>query len=367
MRIAFLGPSHPWRGGIAQFAQNLAAKLAENGQDVIMFTFIHQYPELFFPGSEQTESSAPKTVLPTQKILTPYNPLTWLSALHDIRAWNPDVLIVSYWIPFMAPAFGFMLRHLKQTRKIYLIHNVDAHEKWLLSSALTRFAMRSADAFITLSKVSTQALVNLVKNLGRNRILELFHPVYEYLHLNDRQEVEIKNKLLFFGFVKYYKGLDILLQALAIAIKTNPALKLVIAGDIYGDRKIYLDLIDTLQLKDNVELHFRYIADEEIEGFFTESDVCVLPYRSATQSGVAQLSFAFEVPVIATRVGGIEEVVRDGENGLLVEAENPAALAEKILAFYHQNQMSVFVKNIRTANQENSWDAFTEKLLDFLK
>ncbi|MFO7659848.1 MAG: glycosyltransferase [Candidatus Cloacimonadaceae bacterium] len=367
MRIAFLGPSHPWRGGIAQFAQNLAAKLVENGQDVIMFTFIHQYPELFFPGTEQTETSTPKTVLPTQKILTPYNPLTWLSALHDIKAWNPDVLIVSYWIPIMAPAFGFMLRRLKQTRKIYLIHNVESHEKWLLSNVLTSFAMRSADAFITLSKVSTRALLNLINGLDRNKILQLFHPVYEYLHLNDTQEIAIKNKLLFFGFVKHYKGLDVLLQALAIAIKTNPTLKLVIAGDVYGDRKIYLDLIETLQLKDNVEIHFRYIADEEIEEFFTEADVCVLPYRSATQSGVAQLSFAFEVPVIATKVGGIEEVVRDGENGLLVEAENPQALAEKILSFYNENKMSCFVENIRTANRENSWDAFTSKLLDFLK
>lgn len=367
MRIAFLGPSHPWRGGIAQFAQNLAAKLAEIGQDIMMFTFLHQYPELFFPGSEQIEKASPKAVLPTQKILTPYNPLTWFSALHDIKAWNPDVLIISYWIPFMAPAFGFLLRHLKKTRDIYLIHNLDFHEKWLLANALTRFAMRPADSFITLSKVSTNALNDLIKDLNSDKVLQLFHPVYEYLHLHDSEEIEIKNKLLFFGFVKQYKGLDILLRAMAIVIRSTPELKLVIAGDVYGDRKIYLDMISDLQLKDNVELNFRYIADAEIEGFFTGADVCVLPYRTATQSGVVQLSFAFEVPVIATRVGGIEETVRDGENGLLAESENPPALADKILTFYAEKRMAHFVKNIRKANRDNSWDAFTNKLLDYLK
>ncbi len=367
MRIAFLGPSHPWRGGIAQFAQNLANKLVESRQDVMMFTFLHQYPELFFPSSEQTEKSAPQKVLPTQKILTPYNPLTWFSVLRDIKAWNPDVLITSYWIPFMAPAFGFLLRYLKKTRKIYLIHNLDFHEKWLLAKVMTRFAMLPADAFITLSQVSVNALNDLIKGLNSDRVLQLFHPVYEYLHLHNSEEIEIKNKLLFFGFVKHYKGLDILLKAMAIVVRNAPELKLVIAGDIYGDRKIYLDLISELQLQDNVELNFRYIADAEIEGFFTGVDVCVLPYRSATQSGVAQLSFAFEVPVIATRVGGIEEVVKDGENGLLAEPGNPQALAGKILAFYSEKRMTHFMQNIRKANRENSWDAFTNKLLDYLK
>lgn len=367
MRIAFLGPSYPWRGGIAQFAQNLAQKLATAGHDVVMFTFLHQYPALFFPGSEQKDTSGKPPELATQKILTPYNPITWFSAAHDINAWKPDVLIVSYWIPFMAPALGFILRKLKSTRKIYLIHNVEFHEKWLLAKALTRYAMQPADKFITLSDVSSKALINLLGAGIKSRLLQLFHPVYEYLHLPDTHTDEDSYKILFFGFVKPYKGLDILLQAFALALKTIPQLKLIVAGDVYGDKKNYLDLIESQQLKDNVELHFRYIADNEIEGFFNACDVCVIPYRSATQSGVVQLSYAFDKPVIATRVGGIEEAVTDGETGLLAEAENPADLAEKILAFYAQNRLPEFRENIRINNQRFSWDTFTTRLLDFLK
>jgi len=367
MRIAFLGPSHPWRGGIAQFAQNLALKLTAGGHDVFMFTFIHQYPALLFPGSEQKDAANKSPNLATQKVLTPYNPITWITVVHDIKAWHPDILIVSYWIPFMAPAFGFILRFLKHTRKIYLIHNIEFHEKWLFADFLTRFAMKPADNFITLSETSSTALTSLIKKLNRDRLLQLFHPVYEVLHIPGTHHDAVKNKILFFGFVKHYKGLDILLQALSIVIKSIPELKLVIAGDVYGDKKTYLDLIDLLKLRNNIELHFRYIADDEIGDFFNDCDVCVLPYRSATQSGVVQLSYAYEVPVIATKVGGIEEVVIDGENGLLVETENPEALSEKILEFYTKNYSDRFRNNIKENNQQYSWDTFTTRLLDYLK
>jgi len=367
MRIAFLGPSYPWRGGIAQFAQNLAEKLLGRQHEIMMFTFIHQYPALLFPGSQQFDETGKPPNLATQRILTPYNPFTWLSAVNDIKGWNPDALIVSYWLPFMAPAFGFIIRHLPKVKKIYLIHNARFHEKWLFAEQLTRYAMRPADGFITLSEASSKDLLKVIDQSAKDKILQLFHPVYEQLLLHQEQVQSHQKRILFFGFVKHYKGLDILLEAMPEVIKQIPELKLVIAGDVYGDKKVYWDKIIDLCLKDNVEAHFRYIPDEQIEGFFTGCDVCVLPYRSATQSGVAQMAFAYEVPVIATKVGGIEEVVIDGENGLLAEPENALDLAKKIIGFYSQDIASRFRDNIRSQNEQFSWDAFTKRVLDYLQ
>jgi glycosyltransferase involved in cell wall biosynthesis len=366
MRIAFLGPSYPWRGGIAQFAQNMALKLCENEHEVMMFTFIHQYPALFFPASEQTETALSPPKLATQKILTPYNPWTWLTAIQDIKGWNPDVIIVSYWLPVMAPAFGFILRGLKKVRKLYLIHNIKFHEKWLFADKLTRYAMRPADGYITLSDTSARALQETNITIDSHKLLSLFHPVYEQLFIKNDKVHSHLFRILFFGFVKHYKGLDVLLNALPIVLKELPQIKLVIAGDIYGVQKPYREMIENLNLKDNVEAHFRYISDEEIEGFFTGCDVCILPYRSATQSGVAQMAFAYDVPVIASNVGGIEEVVRDGENGLLVEPENTQALADKIVEFYQKDYAEQFRNAIRKNNEQYSWDVFTQKLLEFL-
>ena len=364
MRIAFLGPSYPWRGGIAQFANILGNKLALQGHEIMMFTFIHQYPALLFPGSEQMDSSSQTVKLPTQRILTPYNPLNWFSAIKDIKGWNPDVIIVSYWIPLMAPAFGFVLRNLRKTKIVYLLHNIEFHEKWPLADKLTRYALKPADYYITLSANSAQSLYTILKLKDQSKVINLFHPVYEHLIVQPDSDKALKHKILFFGFVKHYKGLDILLQAMPIVLKQLPELKLVIAGDVYGDKHVYYDLIDKLGIKDNVELHFKYIPDEQLEEFFEASDVCALPYRTATQSGVAQMAFAHEVPVIATQVGGIQEVVIDGENGLLVPPEDPTALAAKIVEFYEQGYSAKFKTAIRKQNRQYSWDSFVKQLME---
>jgi D-inositol-3-phosphate glycosyltransferase len=367
MSIAFLGPSHPWRGGIAQFAQNMAEILLQKGHDVMMFTYIHQYPELLFPGTDQLDNSKISPKLPTHKILTPYNPLTWFSAANDIRGWKPDILITQYWLPFMAPAQWFIYSHLKKILKVNVIHNAEAHEKWFLAPQLTRLALSKADLHITLSDTTTGALRQILPGLMEKDILQLFHPVYKVPETSEvMTRGGLKNKLLFFGFIKHYKGLDVLLNAMPIVLKTLPEVKLVIAGDVYGDKQVYSELIKRLNLENSVETHFRYIPEEEIGEFFSECDVSVIPYRSATQSGVAQLSFAHEVPVIATKVGGISEVVSDNVTGLLAEAENPIDLAEKIILFYKDNRFEEFKTNIREQNRKFSWESFTAQMLEKL-
>jgi glycosyltransferase involved in cell wall biosynthesis len=363
MRIAFLGPSYPWRGGIAQFANTLGEKLLTQGNEVMMFTFRHQYPALLFPASDQFDNTGQPIKLATQRILTPYNPFTWVTSIHDIKGWNPDVLIISYWLPFMAPSFGFILRLLKGIRKIYLIHNAESHEKWLFGNSLTNYAFKPVKEFVALSDLSVQTLLRTNKKL---RVAELFHPVYEKILIHNGHNEEIKHNILFFGFVKHYKGLDVLLEAMPLVLKKIPQIKLTIAGDVYGDKSDYLNLIEKLGIKYNVDAHFNYIPDDELEKYFAGCDVCVIPYRTATQSGVVQMAFAYEKPVIATKVGGISEVVIDGENGFLVEPENPQALAEKIIYFYEHDFSLRFRSNIQAANQQYSWDSFTKQLLDFL-
>jgi glycosyltransferase involved in cell wall biosynthesis len=346
----------------------MAVKLQHLGNEVMMFTYIHQYPELFFPGSDQKDNSLISNNLPTRRVITPYNPLTWLSATKEIKGWKPDLIIIQHWLPVMALACGFVLSGLKGVEKCIVVHNAEAHEKWPFSRLLTRFALMKAEYLVTLSETCTLTLRELLPKLKQVKIIRLFHPVYENMDKsNVKPKQDIKFRLLFFGFIKHYKGLDILLHAMPLVIKHLPDIKLVIAGDIYGDKQEYLEMIEQLGISNNVEAYFKYIPEEEIDGFFANADVSVIPYRSATQSGVAQLSFSHEVPIIATRVGGLEEVIAEGKNGWLIEPENPAALADAIISFYNDNK-SVLVKDyIRQQNSQFSWDSFTEKFFNALK
>jgi len=367
MRIGFLGPSFPWRGGISQFAQTLAEKLADRGHRVFMFTFKSQYTKILFPGGNQLDDKAQPSSIETLRILTPYNPLTWKPTIKAINNWQPDVLICSYWIPLMAPAFGFILRRLKKVRTMYLLHNVKSHERWLFSSTLTKYALTVANDYLALSQISVEELKSLLPENKRKNIILLFHPVYQKSVVKNTNDDSSAKRLLFFGFVKPYKGLDILLKAVAIAGEKLPDLTLTIVGDVYGNKKVYYDLINELGISDRIKTVFEFISEDQIEKYFSECDVCVLPYRSATQSGVAELAFAYEVPVIATRVGGIEEQVIDGVNGLLTETENPQALADKIVDFFTRQDREKFKANIRAQNRLYSWDAFTDQLLAYLK
>lgn len=368
MKVAFLGPSAPWRGGIAQFAENLAGKFIQTHDEVRMFTFIRQYPDLLFPGGKQTANEG--CLLPTKRVLTPYNPFTYLKTIKAIKSWKPDVLIISYWLPFMAPAWGVILRFLPAIKKYYLIHNLDFHEKWLFADSMTRYALQPADGYITLSDVSATALTRLVSNTKVRTNIQLWHPPFEKV-INasviveqhaDAAKPKCNMTMLFFGFIKPYKGLDILLEALPAVLSVYPQLKLIIAGDVYGDKNFYTDKIKANRLSEAVECHFEYIKDDELAGYFERCDVCVLPYRSATQSGVVQMAFAYYKPVIATRVGGISETVKDGINGLLCEPGSHQALADAIIDFYRQSDFSHYAQAIARDNQCYSWDAFLSQL-----
>ncbi len=363
MRIGFLGPAHPIRGGIAQFIAILAERLQKRGHIIKTFSFHRQYPKLLFPGKEQIDHSEKRIELDIEAVVTPYNPLTWCGAVRKIKRWNPDVLIMKYWIPFFAPLYAWIVRRLTGTRIIFVIDNIDFHEKWIAGNLLTRLALGKADYLITMSDTVQKSAAKVLPKFPPKRIIPLFHPNYDFYAENipqdkAREYFGLKNEkvLLFFGYIKHYKGLDILLDAM----KHLPDCMLLIAGEVYGDAAVYEEKVANLGKR--VQFHNRFIRNEEVPLFFNASDVVVLPYRSATQSGITQLAFAFDKPVIATDVGGLSEVIHNGENGYLVQPDNPEAIAGAVRRFYDNNDGEKFAETIRKEKAKYDWEPFVDEL-----
>jgi D-inositol-3-phosphate glycosyltransferase len=360
MKIALLGPAPPFRGGISNFAVHLGEVLSQSGHQIMYFNFIKQYPALLFPSGDQQDKSSPD--LPAQRVLTPYLPHTWPKTVKAIQAWQPDLLIVSWWLPFFAMAYGYILRRIK-CRKIMLAHNIIPHEPWPATHTLLRYAFSKVDKIVVLSK---SCLLDLKRNLPNAIVKKAvvgFHPIYESLHLNDYQPQAFPG-LLFFGLIKEYKGLDILLRAMPIIRLAIPDIRLRIAGSVYGSAKVYQNLIKELNLEANVECHFRYLDDAEVAGLFAISDVCILPYKSATQSGVIATALSYETPVIATDVGGLGEYVEHGKTGLLIPPDNPPALAAAVIRFYNNELMEPMREAIAEMKDKNTWGELAKLILD---
>ncbi|HNX00455.1 MAG TPA: glycosyltransferase [Candidatus Cloacimonadota bacterium] len=369
MRIAFLGPAYPNRGGIAQFIASWADHFMKAGHEVKVFSFIHQYPDWLFPGKDQNDHSEVVIQLPIQPVLTPYNPFTFDKTVDAILQYQPDILILKYWIAFFAPAFGIILRKLKKKAKfkiLYNIDNIDFHEKWMFADSLTRFALSPADYYMTMSNTVYKSLKRILPNVPDERIIQSFHPTYEFYQRQSRLSPDKPEgeppRILFFGFIKHYKGLDVLLKAMPAILKQIPGLQLLVVGEVYGNDDRYKNLIQSLDIGKHVEFHAEYVPNEEVEKYFTNTDVCVLPYRTATQSGITQLAFAFHTPVIATRVGGLTEVIEEGKNGFLVEPENPSQLADAVVRYFREDCRPRFVKYIAESQRKYSWEPLVEAI-----
>ncbi|MDP8231539.1 MAG: glycosyltransferase [Candidatus Zophobacter franzmannii] len=363
MKIAFLGPAYPIRGGIAQFIAIFAELLEKQGHDVTIYSFIKQYPKLIFPGQEQIDKSEKVIDLKVKPVLTPYNPFTYNQTIKAILKDKPDLVIFKYWIPFFAPAFGFILKRLKKAgiKTLCIFDNIEFHEKWMFADKLTGYVLKSTSEAITMSESVFNSLQEKFPWFDSARVHKHKHPNYDFYRENElKPKSELTNRLLFFGYIKTYKGLDTLLQAMPGIIKANPYLKLTIAGEVYGDIEQYTKLIEEHNLGEYIDFQNRFIANEEVESFFLNSDVCVLPYRSATQSGITQLAFSFCTPVIATDVGGLSETIKDNYNGYLVEPENPQAIVEAVSKYYKEEKYRQFSEAIysQQQNDEFSWGPF---------
>jgi glycosyltransferase involved in cell wall biosynthesis len=369
LNIVILGPAHPFRGGgITTFNERLAQELQHLGHTVSILNFTVQYPGFLFPGKSQlTDEPAPAGIRIERKLHS-MNPVNWVRTGNYLRRKRPDLVIVRYWLPFMGPAFGTVLRRVRKnrhTRIIAITDNVQPHEKRPGDEWFTRYFVRSCDAFICMS---ARVLQDLKLFIGKQPALLVNHPLYDnFGELVNQQEARKKiglpaevKLLLFFGFIRKYKGLDILLEALKEL--QDPSVKLLVAGEFYEDRSYYEKLIRDYQLEQQVILHHDFIPNDAVKYYFSAADVVIQPYRNATQSGVTPLAYHFNKPMIVTNVGGLPDYVPDGKVGLVTEP-SPQPMAEAIRKFFRLGA-GHFVEAVVEEKQKFSWTTFSRSLLN---
>ncbi|MFA6720888.1 MAG: glycosyltransferase family 4 protein [Candidatus Cloacimonadaceae bacterium] len=366
-KIALLGPAPPFRGGISQFALMLAREFLNEGHEVRMYTFKRQYPKLLFPGGEQTTTFPELPEIPVEQVFTPYLPQSWAKAVERIREFQPDLLIASYFLPWFAPSYAWICKRLPDTRRICLAHNIDFHEKWPGADILSKRFFQHCERIVLLSGACFDDLKRKMPASIAQKGLLGFHPIYDCYGADGETpgtDTPAHPTALFFGLIKAYKGLDVLLKALKQARIRVPDLKLIIAGEVYGKAEKYARLIRELGLSDAVETRFHYITDGEIAEVFTRAQVCVLPYKSATQSGVIATSYSFGVPVIASRIGGLSEYISEGETGLLVPPNDPEALAAALIRYFEQGMLERMSARIPAYREQFSWPKLAGLILE---
>ena len=370
-KIIIIGPAYPLRGGgIASYNERLAREFMAQGFDTTIYTFSLQYPGFLFPGTTQYSTEAPPTDLDIKIAINAVNPLNWIKVGNELKKLSPDIIVVRYWLPFMGPCFGTILRQVKKnhhTKIVCIADNIIPHEKRLGDTAFTTYFVRPVDAFITMSK---KVLLDLEKFVKNKPALFIPHPLYD--NFGDKiSKAEARQKLgiamedkviLFFGFIRKYKGLDILLEAMGLLKDQGQDIKLMIAGEFYDDRKMYDEVIARLGIHDKLILHTVFIPDSEVKYYLCATDCVVQPYRSATQSGVTPLAYHFEKPMIVTNVGGLPDLVPDKVSGL-VAAPEPGDIAEKITEFFRLGE-SYFLPHLREEKKKYTWNNMVQGVLD---
>ncbi|HRR09311.1 MAG TPA: glycosyltransferase [Rhodothermales bacterium] len=362
MKVLLLSTAYPYRGGITHFVETLARGLINRGDEVQLVTFTRQYPEVLFPGKTQLETAPPPTDLRITRLLDTLNPVSWWKTAQFIARENPDLVLLKYWMPFFAPAFGTVIRHLRKRHipAIVIVDNAIPHEKRWGDWSLSRWLLRACKGLVVMSA----SVQKDVEKLGVNRPVRLVtHPIYNLfgdsipleaarkkLNLNEKTPV-----LLFFGFIRRYKGLHVLLEAMPLVQNALPDVKLLVAGEFYEDEAPYRTQIEASNIGNVVELHNEYIPNDRVPVYFSAADVVVQPYITATQSGVAQIAFQFDKPTILTDVGGLVEVVPDGVAGLVVPPENPQALAQAIIRFFHENLSPILTAGVKREKAKYDW------------
>lgn len=371
MRIVILGPANPYRGGIAALNERLAVELKKEGNEVIIFNFKLQYPGFLFPGKTQfTDDPAPMALKIVRKVNS-VNPLNWLQVGRELKRLSPDLIIVRYWLPFMGPALGticWLARRNKYSKVICIADNIIPHEKRPGDRLFTNYFVKGVDGFIAMSKEVFRDIDIFVRKPVKRFAA---HPVYDhYGEIIPRQEALRKlnlspdyRYLLFFGFIREYKGLDLLLEAMNDSRLREKPVKLIIAGEYYGNQEYYNDLINRFGLQDQLVLRTDYIPSDEINSYFCAADLIVQPYKSATQSGVTQIGYHFDKAMLVTDVGGLSEIIADRKSGYVVRPEG-SAIADAIVDFYESEREEDFVRETKLLKQNFSWSNLTTKIFE---
>ncbi|HWB26730.1 MAG TPA: glycosyltransferase [Chitinophagaceae bacterium] len=370
-KVVIIGPAHPLRGGLASFDERLARAFQQQRDEVTIYTFSLQYPSFLFPGTTQYSSEPAPQDISIKICINSINPLNWVKIGNRLKRERPDIVIVRYWLPFMGPCLGTILRRVRanrHTRVIAITDNVLPHEKRPGDKAFTKYFLAACDAFITMS----EKVMKDLKQFTQKPAMQVIHPLYDNFGENvaktaARQYLGLPadgRMILFFGFIRKYKGLDILLEAMALLKqhddKAVQNIRLVVAGECYEDKKIYDDLIVSLGITAQVTDRMGFIADSEVKYYLSAADFVVQPYRNATQSGVTPLAYHFEKPMLVTNVGSLPDMVPDKKVGVVCEA-NPASIAEGIEELYALGEEH-FLPYLREEKKKYSWQALVNTI-----
>lgn len=372
MKIAYLSTFYPYRGGISQFNTNLYNALRHQQHNVTPYTFTTQYPNFLFPGKTQYVTANDKAEkIESIRTLSTVNPLTWLKTASLLQKEQPDILLMKYWMTFFAPSLGYVSGRLKRkgTKVITVLDNVIPHEKRFIDKPFNKYFLSRNTGFIAMSESVKNDLLSLQPNA---KVILKPHPLYDHFgeKLSKQKAAEIlktdasKKTILFFGIIRDYKGLDVLLDAFK---NFDSSYELIIAGEPYGSFEKYAEIINAHPLKENIKLFNHYIDDDMVPLFFSASDVVVLPYKSATQSGITSIAYHFNTPIIATNVGGLAESIYHNKTGIIVDECSSSAVENGIREYFQNNLYLTFSSEINKLKEELSWKKFATDLIEFSK
>jgi len=368
MKIVLIGPVYPYKGGISHYTGLLYKALVQNGHEVILHSFKFQYPKFLYKKEQKDERNQQFKIDTAKYSIHTANPVNWLGVASQIKKCNPDLIILQWWHPYFAPCYWALGKFLGKQKLLFVCHNVFPHERFPMDRFLTKLVLKRGNYFITQSQMDAEDLLS-VKSKANYVVTP--HPTYNAFKLQNmsmqeaRDILEIQDEtkiLLFFGFVREYKGLKYLLEAMPEIVREIPNVQLWIVGDFGSDKEVYFRKIKELDIQMQVKVVEGYIADADVEKYFTASDLVVLPYVSATQSGIVQIAYGFEKPVLVTNVGGLPDVVTDGKTGYVVDAESPRSIAKQVVDFFDNARMDEFVGHIKEEEEKFSWNTFVKQM-----
>ena len=371
MKIAIIGPAYPYRGGIAAFNERLAHEFLSGGHKVDLYTFTLQYPGFLFPGKTQYAEGPAPTDLNIVRCISSINPFNWRDVARHISREHYNLAVFAYWMSFFAPCYSALARRLKKTKCIALVHNMMPHERSLLDKMLPPSFVKTMDGFVALSK----SVLDDVAQMDKRQKPKAWspHPVYDHFGPIEPRETALEHLgldpqyryLLFFGLVRAYKGLDWLIEAFADERLRKYPLRLLVAGEFYENKETYLNTIQSYGLGNAVIVRDAFVPDEQVKDYFNAADIVVQPYKSATQSGVTQIAYHFEKPMLVTNVGGLDEIVPNGVVGYAVNPD-PRSIADALQDFYEHDRHDDFVRNLRVEKEKYSWEKLANVILNLI-
>ena len=367
-KLVIIGPAWPLRGGLSAFDEKLATQFTEKGIQTRIDTFSLQYPSILFPGKSQYTTDPKPNNVNIEVCINSINPFNWIKIGLKLHREKPDLIIVRFWIPFLAPCLGTILKIAKKnkyTKVISIVDNMIPHEKRIGDRLLTNYFVKTVDGFIAMS----EKVKNDIKTFSHKPVSISPHPIFNHFgdpitKLEARLQLGLPKEdkiILFFGYIRKYKGLDLLIHAMANEAIKKLGIQLMIVGEFYEDASAYHDLVSSLGLQDQIKFYSNYIQDGEVKNYVCSADFIIQPYRNATQSGVTPLAYHFEKPMLVTNVGGLADTVPNLKTGIVV-APTTEAIAKGIETLYELGENN-FIPNIKEEKKKYSWAQMTEKFL----